>query len=293
MDDSFSKNQLPNLLAQDENGWLEFKREMYKVLDKQAKDYNWQKAELVKDILSLANGNIQSAGNIAYLIIGVENTRLADGSRELVGVEEFELPKTQLMDWVNAHAEPPLDELYPHFVTYQDTRLFIIEIPPSPYVHKLKKILQTGEHKKYPENISLMRVGEQTHVADIQQIQALQKAKQHAANFSKSGDSRWVGAVVGSLLLAAQNWPLIIAKLSDNLAMIELTNLWWFNFIMRLFAGGLGAVAGFSTGYILQEFKLFHYDWLKGDSKKRKWLFAEGLFIVVLTVVIINWAFSR
>src|SRR5688500_18914693 len=104
---------IQQLLPLEENGWLDFKGKMYAVFDKEAKHYDWQKGEMVRDILALTNGNTQSAGKTAYLLIGAGDERRPDGSRQLSNIEAFTLSRRQLMDWVNAYAEPPVEELFP------------------------------------------------------------------------------------------------------------------------------------------------------------------------------------
>ena len=60
-------------LSQDESPTLEFKQEWYTDEDKsQAK---LKKNEMVRDILSLANGNASTAGQDAYLILGAADQK--------------------------------------------------------------------------------------------------------------------------------------------------------------------------------------------------------------------------
>jgi len=64
MTDSF----LAQLLLQKESATLEFKRQIYDLDSSSLEGRKRSKNEMVKDILSLANNNVSSAGEMAYLL---------------------------------------------------------------------------------------------------------------------------------------------------------------------------------------------------------------------------------
>ena len=65
-------------ISQTESAKLGFKIKLHEIFESANKDQQW--AELVKDILALANGNFGTATDTGYLIVGAANERNSDGS---------------------------------------------------------------------------------------------------------------------------------------------------------------------------------------------------------------------
>lgn len=78
--------KLLELLHSHEGPSLDFKQEWYKLDSEDIQTKKVQKNELIKDILSLANGNVNVAGETAYLIIGASDSMNEEGDRELLTV---------------------------------------------------------------------------------------------------------------------------------------------------------------------------------------------------------------
>jgi hypothetical protein len=78
-----NSEKLKQLLRQNEGATLEFKREWYRLDDADGEAKKRQKDELIKDVLSLVNGNASVAGEEAHLVIGADDELNADGIREL------------------------------------------------------------------------------------------------------------------------------------------------------------------------------------------------------------------
>ncbi|MCL4263565.1 MAG: hypothetical protein KJ069_10140 [Anaerolineae bacterium] len=170
--------KLQQLLSQDEGASLDFKQEFYKIYagDPEAKER--QKHELIKDILSLANGNASVAGETAYLIIGASNEFNAAGNRDLHDTSVSRLPDSvALLGMVNAFCEPPLNELQCHTVDIEGKQLFIIAIPFSPHLHELTKRLQTPS-QTYSKYVTLVRHNESVEIASAKERAAILKLKQ-------------------------------------------------------------------------------------------------------------------
>lgn len=80
------------LLTQPESAILEFKRRPYNLDSDNAETKKRQRDELIKDILSLANGSPTTVGDKAYLIIGAD-----DKCREWEGHTSYQKAFEQLL----------------------------------------------------------------------------------------------------------------------------------------------------------------------------------------------------
>ncbi len=276
---------LEQLLSLEECGWLDFKQEMYKVADKKARDYDWQKNEMVRDILSLVNGNTHSAGKPAYLVIGAGDNRNPDGSRPLFDVGNVALPKRQIMDWANAYAEPAVEEINTHLVSYQGKRLFVIEILPSRHVHKIKRLLQTGHNNKYHENTIFMRAGDNIITAGPEQALALQRAKKHTHNINRYVNPILLLSVSFALVFGTMNWVAIGENLPSTQNTISTMGTQKGLLFLRLFFGALFGILGAGFGWSIMEFQDFRIRWVRATTKGK-----IGLSILfILAVVFVVW----
>lgn len=282
-----NKTQLQQLLNSEESGWLDFKQEMYKVFDKNAVYFDWQKCELVRDILALANGNTHSVQKTAYIVIGVGDEKTAIGKRDLFDVGEIELSKKQVMDWVNAYAEPPLEELYLQPATCQNTRLLIIEIPPSRYVHRIRNPLQTKKNKVFPENVVFIRNGEEISVASPQQAQGLEFAKRQAHAISRYFNPVWLLGISFAVFFATFRFPIddietgqaLIAEVGSTRARLLI------NGSMALIMGAAGAMVGWS----LLQFQDFRLMLVRASPRRR----VVMVLILVTSITLVYSLFSQ
>ena len=103
--------QLRQLISQPEGLKLDFKRELHKLKDPN-KDYaKQQRDEFIRDILSLTNGNFNTAEEKGYLIIGVGDELKPDGTRDLFDVSNPLNPK-QILPRVNSACVPPIPDVH-------------------------------------------------------------------------------------------------------------------------------------------------------------------------------------
>jgi hypothetical protein len=158
---------LQRLIAQPEGLKVDFKRDFYKIADadyspetpeqkrKDQRALQW--GELLKDVLSLANGNVNTAAQSGYLIVGVE-----DESKRIhdVGRIDTTLLRKQLIQKIGDIAQPPLADINCETVEQEGKRLLVIIIPPSPYLHETTKDLQTPK-RSYPKHTVFIRRGEE------------------------------------------------------------------------------------------------------------------------------------
>lgn len=172
-------DKLRELIRQQEHPKLEFKRDLYSFNDPESKIRGWQWNEFIKDILALTNGNVGTAYQIAYLIIGVGDELKGD-TRELRDVGDFCPTAQQMIDKVNSACEPPLPDLSCKIVEVEGQRILAISIPPSPYLHETRRPIQTSRDKTYPERTVFVRRGEGIFPASETERRRIAKEKESA-----------------------------------------------------------------------------------------------------------------
>lgn len=189
------------ILQPEEGSKLDFKIEPYKLNEpkpdnpknlqewKDNKEQAW--AELTKDILALANGNIGTATQTAYLIIGADDKLKPDGTPHLRDVGDMMPSRKEILNKVNSYCKPPLPNIDCDYLTPLDSkRLFIISIPPSPYLHSLSRQLKTPKKEYSPHTVLIRRGdGEQTYEASPSEQDAILNEKKLTLNNSNSQKS--------------------------------------------------------------------------------------------------------
>jgi hypothetical protein len=105
----------------EENAKLDFKIEPYKIYEprptisseidkwRDAREQQW--AELTKDIIALTNGNIGTAEETGYLVIGAGDKLKADGKPTLRNVSETVPTQTEILQKVNSYCYPEIPDL--------------------------------------------------------------------------------------------------------------------------------------------------------------------------------------
>ncbi|MEH1833958.1 MAG: RNA-binding domain-containing protein [Nostoc sp.] len=172
-----------------ETAKLDFKIELYKIYEPKptvpsevqkwtdAKEQQW--GELVKDVLSLTNGNVGTAGQYGYLIIGADDKLKADNTPNLKDVAGETPTQKQVLEKVNSYCNPPLPDLHCDTIELEGKQLLVISIPPSPYLHRLSKQLKTPK-KEFSPHTALIRLGngERIYEASREEQDAIEKEKQ-------------------------------------------------------------------------------------------------------------------
>ncbi len=147
------KNKLRLLINKNENAKLEFKEHWY---------HKSQKNEMIKDIIALANGNPQTVGEEAYLIIGVE-----DKTKNIKGVDLHksiaELEQEVLQN-INNYATPPITDIsFDDSFNVDGKKILVITIPTHNYLIYISKDLQTKRTER--RNSAFYREGEMVSIA--------------------------------------------------------------------------------------------------------------------------------
>jgi hypothetical protein len=169
---------LRELIRQPEGLRIEFKSEFYhlELHDPEARTRQW--GELSKDVLALANGNVNIAGETRHIICGVGDTINEDQTRQVIDVGKVNITREQLLDKVNSLSSPPLPDLECDLLLLDGQRVFVISIPPTPHIHETTKRIITSKGQSFPEHTVFIRRGEGIHVASIAEIQTISTEKQ-------------------------------------------------------------------------------------------------------------------
>jgi len=172
--------KLRELLGQNEGLKLEFKKILH-IVD--LPDSNIHKDryrdEFVRDVLALINGNSGTANQMAYLIIGAENTLESDGTRELHDCNHITLTNKQILDKLKRFCHPPIPDLECERIDIDGKMIFVISIPPSPNVHETACDLVMPNPKKtsYPAYTTFIRRNEEIAQASIAELDAIRQEK--------------------------------------------------------------------------------------------------------------------
>lgn len=171
--------QLLQIIEKPENPKVEFKLQWYS--SNRLDDRSW--GEFLKDLISLANGNVGHVGETAYLIFGVEDKLPAPNQpRTIQNVPRIgvlsnlqDLRDTTLRKLRSACSPSPPDIKFDFVSIDSNKDLFVIEIPPSAGLIKLDRDLST-RGMCFSKGTVLIRVGQDVKVADPTEIAALERA---------------------------------------------------------------------------------------------------------------------
>lgn len=190
--------QLRNLINHDEGPSLDFKSRWYKI-DGDDKAAEYEKNELIKDILALANGNTNVAGDRAYLVIGVADMFDENGHRELFEIEpDKPVTRDRLLKIINCACDLALEELWCDFIVMESKRLLVITIPPSPHVHETTIRLQCVK-RAYDEFTVFVRHGSEINTASSKERQSLVQLKRLRFDERRNAPPIRFGTLVGAL----------------------------------------------------------------------------------------------
>lgn len=170
--------ELAQILSQEEGLKLDFKREYaLQHTEREVRVAKWN--EFVKDVLALTNGNVGTADQPGYLVIGAGDTLRSDGTRQLFDVraQGLRLNRQQILEKVNACCHPPIPDLFYYKVEILGNQLVVIEIPPSPFVHETTRRLEVFD-TVYSEATVFVRRTEGIYPATQAEREALTIEKQ-------------------------------------------------------------------------------------------------------------------
>jgi hypothetical protein len=169
-----------DFLGKNESPILEFKRQWYWDDSTDASEMSVKWAELIKDIISLANGYVGKVGDTRHIIFGFcEETRKLfniDLSciKQFKNISNF---KKELISKLERYTRPALIELEIHFIEVDGQNVIVFEIPCPLYIIELKSQLQT-KTRHLDEGAVLVRKGQyedEIRLATIDEIEILKE----------------------------------------------------------------------------------------------------------------------
>ncbi|NTW01667.1 MAG: hypothetical protein HGA19_10185 [Oscillochloris sp.] len=192
-------DQLRALISQPESATLEFKQEFYLTDHPDQKEKEKHRGELIKDVLSLANGSAATAGAMAYLIIGPTDVVQGDGSREVFDVVTPVPDQRRILKWVNGACDPSFDAITCEAAVLDGKRLIVITILPTPYLYETTRPLLT-RGQTYTEHVVLYRENAKVEVANARQREVMLLLKQRRYADQYNAPPRFLGSVVGAVV---------------------------------------------------------------------------------------------
>ncbi|KJZ09753.1 hypothetical protein TW85_20905 [Marinomonas sp. S3726] len=182
------KEDISLLLKKEESPTLEFKRQWYWNDSTIKEDMSDKWGELIKDIISLANGYINKVGEYRYLIFGFseEDKHIYsvnyDDIKQLKNLSKF---KKILVQKLEGYTKPALIDINIQFVPIESKYLLVFEIPSPVNLIELKKELKT-KTRHLDEGAVLIRKGQHT---DEVRTAAPNEIENLKLEFSKYRDS--------------------------------------------------------------------------------------------------------
>lgn len=168
--------ELRRILMRPEGLKLDFKQQLYHIDHVQSSVQLREWGEFIKDVLSLANGNIGTAGQTGYLIIGAADRLSADGTRALFDIDGSQITTKRLLEKVNSFCEPPFADLTVKTVRIEGKRIVVVRIPPSPYLHETTQRIDTKK-TSYSEHTIFVRRSEHIKIASARERQEIADEK--------------------------------------------------------------------------------------------------------------------
>ena len=264
-----SVDQLRLLLSQDESATIEFKREWYRQ-EEDPRLKNLQKAEMVKDILAMANGSSESAGETAIMLVGVSSERSENGAPMIHDVGDPIPTAVQILDIVRPLSNPPMDSLSVIPFTCGATRLFAVVIPPTPHLYETSRPLETSG-KAFSEHVVFIRRGDSVGVATQRERDAIRSLKAIRLSEMRNPSPTLFGGAAG-----ATSGLILLGRITGRHT----------HSVEGAMAGGLvgaflgavfGALMGSSYEYLMQETR----GWRQPQERRRRAITAASGIIVV------------
>ena len=158
------KEDISLLLNREESPILEFKRQWYWDDSTPSNEMSDKWGELLKDIIALANGYLNRAGECRYLIFGFSEEEKSLYSVELDKIKQLKNLtsfKKTLLQKLESCTKPALLDINISSTSIESKNLLIFEIPSPIHLIELKRDLKT-KTRHLDEGAVLIRKGQKT-----------------------------------------------------------------------------------------------------------------------------------
>lgn len=156
------KESIENLLEKEESPILEFKRDWYWDSSTPSSEMSDRWGELIKDIISLANGYMSYVGDHRYLIIGFSGSesRIYDVHvQDIKQLQNIKNLKKTIIEKLANYTRPSLMDINIELVDIDNHKILVFEIPSPTFLIELKSQLKT-KTRHLDEGIVLVRKGQ-------------------------------------------------------------------------------------------------------------------------------------
>lgn len=268
-----TREEVQSFLYRREGVSLDFKSKMYELDSKNPDAVKWQKGEMIRDILSLANQNVSTVGRNGFLVLGVADKLPEDGPREVIGISSAIPEPKDLINKINAYCDPPLEDINCEEFEIDGKRIVVLVVPANPHVYETTDTIHVSENRRpYTERTVFIRRNEHTVVANTRERIALDRAKRSYFSRKRGIRPTWTGLLVGLLI----GPPMV-----SNIAVNYLHYSRVVGFITGLIVFGfLGAI----LGNLLGTFSDIFEDWSDYSLGKRILVILFFTFVIALLI---------
>jgi len=188
-----NNQEIEQLIKQpQETAKVDFKKQFYKIDEarssnlpdknstgkwKEEREQQW--AEFIKDIIAISNGNVGTADQTGYLIIGADDKLKSDGTPNLFNVDSS-LPSTkEIIDKVSSYCSPKLIKIECETISMNGVKVFVVATLPTPYLYRLSKQLKTPKKEYSPHTVLVRRYdGEETYEASHEEQRTIEQERE-------------------------------------------------------------------------------------------------------------------
>lgn len=266
-----NSEQLSELLRQHEGPTLEFKQRWYQIDSLDAGTRTRNRDELIKDILSLANGSPLTAGDEARLVIGASDAINDDGHRQLYDAIDFspDGAARQISQMVSSACTPAIGHLEFELVPIDGFRLGVLTVHPTPHLHETTRSLRASSGD-YREHTVFVRAGDEIRIATGEERDAIRLHKRHRAGDYARVSPVGFGSLVG--LITGASSAATFARSAGSTTGQRLAAV----IVAAAVFAAFGAVLGVGARQVLE----VRRDWYRVKPHFR-WLFAALVAVVV------------
>ena len=180
-----------------------------------------------------------------------------------------------IRDWVDAACDTPLDiECFQEKIDGKN--LFIISIPPSPYLRETTKQLETPS-QTFSQHVSLIRHNESIFPASKKERDVIRNAKEKYFASQQQVPAKFLGAILGIFLGGAFYGP--------NTEKLGIQG--WLAVIGTIVSLCVGAGTGWVLGKLMSDVFEIRMRWHKFSKMKQIGLITFTVVIIIIYGVLI------